>query len=106
MQWPTPEQIERYIKCADADLGPECVDAWVETIRHILRDIVTGRAAVTYGVLYAWGGGSGNKCKDICHWLIQPVAGDHITEKCSICGAIRSRPSGGTAGGQSGGGML
>lgn len=33
----TAEQVEQYIKMADAELGPECVDAWVEDIRQFLR---------------------------------------------------------------------
>jgi len=34
---PTKEQIEKYISAADDELGPECVDSWVEDIRGYLR---------------------------------------------------------------------
>ena len=34
---PTKEQIEYYIKMADAELGPECCDDWVEKIKKYLR---------------------------------------------------------------------
>ena len=64
MIFPTQEQFEKYIQCADLELGPECKDEWVETIRHILRDLAAGRCTITYGTLYSWGGGSGRQCKD------------------------------------------
>jgi len=90
--WPTQVQIERYIKSADAELGPESSDEWVETVRHILREIISGRAKVSYGMLYSWGGGSGSICDKGCCWQIVPGASDLITERCTACGSMRSRP--------------
>jgi hypothetical protein len=34
---PTPEQIEKYIKYADLEMGPECCEDWVEQVRRYLR---------------------------------------------------------------------
>ena len=40
LQKPTREQVEKYIKYADAELGPECEDEWVEWCRQVLRAAV------------------------------------------------------------------
>jgi hypothetical protein len=100
MKLPTQEQIERYIKFADAELGPESSDEWVKTIRHILRDLASGRAKIVYdGVgVYQWGGGGGNLCHGGCQWQILPEylsggvghAGNILIERCAVCGSTRS----------------
>lgn len=33
----TQKQVEEYIQAADLELGPACVDDWVETVRQTLR---------------------------------------------------------------------
>lgn len=91
MKWPTSEQVEKYLEFADAELGPECTEEWVETIRRILHDLTNGRAKIIYGVeLYQWGGGSGSKCKGGCLWNIIEGAGDMLSEKCVKCGTVRT----------------
>lgn len=35
---PTLEQVQKYIQYADAELGPECVEPWVEWCRKALLD--------------------------------------------------------------------
>jgi hypothetical protein len=34
---PTKEQIEKYIDYADLEMGPECMDEWVDEVRKYLR---------------------------------------------------------------------
>lgn len=42
---PTAEEIENYIHSADAELGPECVEGWVEWCRQALRKSIGDRVA-------------------------------------------------------------
>lgn len=104
MDWPTPEQFETYIKCADADLGQISTEGWVETVRHILRDLSSGKAKLSSGIIYARGGGSGKVintlgcgggaiCKEGCRWEVIEGFGNLLTERCASCGSTRSRHS-------------
>ena len=40
---PTKEQIEEYIKCAHADLGPLSMEPWVEWCDNLLRSAVDAK---------------------------------------------------------------
>jgi len=63
---PTSEQIEKYIKAAELELGIECVEEWVKWINNHIRNIPhvsdgSGFSEVeavrTYGVQPGGGGG-------------------------------------------------